>query len=64
MHPDWKARSKIIFFAFADDMVLYIENLKESIPRKLHRDNKWLQQGCGVQGQHMQLCVFLYTSND
>ena len=31
-HPNWKGRSKIIF---AEDIILYIENPKDSIDKKL-----------------------------
>ena len=33
MHPKWKGRS-IIILLFAGDIVLYIENLKDSIRKK------------------------------
>ena len=41
---------------FADDMILYIENPKETI-----RANQWIQQSHGIQGQYTEItCISIY----
>ena len=41
---------------FADDMILYIENPKETI-----RANQWIQQSHGIRGQYSEItCISIY----
>ena len=40
---------------FADDVILYIENSKNSI-RKLLKLVKWIQASCRIQNQYKKAC--------
>ena len=36
-------------YLLADDIILYVENPKNSIHKKSVRTNKWIQQSCRIQ---------------
>ena len=47
-------------FLFADGIIVYIENPKESTKKKR---TFWVQQVCRVQDEYPEINLFLYTSN-
>lgn len=57
-------KEEIKLSAFADDMIVYIENPKESIETKQNkttRTNKWVWQGYSIQGKYTEInCVSIY----
>ena len=59
-HLDWKGRGKTVLFA--DDMILYTENPKDSIQKLLeliNEFNKVVQYKINIQ----KSVTFLYTNN-
>ena len=59
-NPDRKRRNKTLF---ADDMILYIENSKDSI-RKLLELISEFGKGAGYKINTQKSLAFLYTDND
>ena len=59
MNPDWK-RSKTLF---ADDMILYIENPKDSI-RKLLELISEFSKVAGYKINTQKSLAYLYTNNE
>ena len=60
-NPDWKRRSKLSLFA--DDMILYIENPKDSIRKLLELISEFSQVAGYKINTHKSL-AFLYTNNE
>ena len=60
-NPDWKRRSKLSLFA--DDMILYIENPKDSI-RKLLELISEFSKVTGYEISTQKSLAFLYTNNE
>ena len=58
MNPDWKRRSKTLF---ADDMILYIENPKDSTRKLLALINKY-SKVAGYKINTEKSLAFLYTN--
>ena len=59
-NPDWKRRSKTLF---ADDMILYIENPKDSTRKLLELINEYSKvEGYKINTQ--KSLAFLYTNNE
>ena len=58
MNPDWKRRSKTLF---ADDMILYIENPKDSTRKLLVLINKY-SKVAGYKINTEKSLAFLYTN--
>ena len=45
---------------YVDDMILYIENPKDST-QKITRTDKWIQQGSRIQDEHTEIgCISLH----
>ena len=59
-NPDWKRRSKTLF---ADDMILYIENPKDSTRKLLELINEYSKVS-GYKINTQKSLAFLYTSNE
>ena len=59
-NPDWKRRSKTLF---ADDMILYIENPKDSTRKLLELINKY-SKVAGYKINTQKSLAFLYTNNE
>lgn len=55
-------KEKVNQFLFADDMILYMENVKEF--NKTIRTNKRVQQAFRVQGRAQKSIAFLCTSDE
>ena len=60
-NPDWRRRIK--FSLFADDMILYIENPKDSTRKLLELINEYSKVARYKVNTQKSL-AFLYTSND
>ena len=58
-HPKWKGRSKTVF---ADDMILYIENPKDST-KKLQELINEFNKVAGYKINIQRSVAFLYASN-
>ena len=58
-NPDWKRRSKTLF---ADDMILYMENPKDSTRKLLELINEY-SKVAGYKINTQKSLAFLYTSN-
>lgn len=56
-------KEEIKLFISADDMIVYIENTKESTKKSL-RTNKWVQQGHRIGIIMQKPTAFLYTSSE
>lgn len=41
----WIGKGKIQLFLFSDEMITNVKN-----PKEIPRTNKWLEQGCKIQG--------------
>ena len=61
MNPDRKRRSKIL--AVADDMILYIENLKDSTRKLLELINEY-RKVARYKINTQKSLAFLYTNNE
>ena len=59
-NPDWKRRSKTLF---ADDMILYIENPKDSTRKLLELINEY-NKVAGYKINTQKSLTFLYTNNE
>ena len=59
-HPNWKGRSKTVLFA--DDMILYIENPKDSTKKLLELINEF-RKVAGYKNIQ-KLIAFLYANNE
>ena len=59
-NPDWKRRSKTLT---ADDMILYIENLKDSTRKLLKLINEY-SRVAGYKINAEKSLAFLYTNNE
>src|SRR5574341_255235 len=59
-NPNWKRRSKTLF---ADDMILYIENPKDST-RKLLELINYYSKVAGYKINTQKSLAFLYTNNE
>ena len=60
-NPDWKRRSKTL--TVADDMILYIENPKDSTRKVLELINEY-SKVAGYKINTQKSLAFLYTSNE
>ena len=61
MNPDWKRRVKLSLFA--DDMILYIENPKDSTRKLLELVNE-NSKVAGYKINTQKSLAFLYTNNE
>ena len=59
-NPDWKRRSKTLF---ADDMILYIENPKDTTRKLLELINEY-SKVAGYKINTQKSLAFLYTNNE
>ena len=59
-NPDWKRKSKTL--TFADDMILYIENPKDTTRKLLELINKY-SKVVGYKINTQKSLAFLYTDN-
>ena len=59
-NPDWKRRSKTLF---ADDIILYIENPKDSTRKLLELINEY-SKVAGYKINTQKSLAFLYTNNE
>ena len=59
-HPNWR---EVKLSLFSDDMLLCINNSKESTKRTV-RPNEQIHQSCKTQDQHSISVLFLCTSNE
>ena len=60
-NPDWRRRSKTL--KFADDMILYIENPKDSTRKLLELVNEY-SKVAGYKINTQKSLAFLYTNNE
>ena len=60
-NPDWKEKVKLPLFA--DDMILYIENLKDSTRKLLELINEY-SKVAGYKINTQKSLAFLYTNNE
>ena len=60
-NPNWKRRSKLSLFA--DDMILYIENPKDSTRKLLELINEY-SKVVGYKINKQKSLAFLYTNNE
>ena len=60
-NPDWKRRSKLSLFA--DDMILYIEDPKDTTRKLLELANEYYKVVGYKVNSHKSL-AFLYTNNE
>ena len=60
-NPNWKEEVKLSLFA--EDMILYLENLKDSTRKLLELINK-LGKVTGYKIHTEKLTAFLYTNNE
>ena len=60
-NPDWKRRSKTLMFA--DDVILYIENPKDSTRKLLELINEY-SKVAGYKINTKKSLAFLYTNNE
>ena len=60
MNPDWKRRSKTLT---ADDMILYIENPKDTTRKLLELINEY-SKVAGYKINTQKSLAFLYTNNE
>ena len=60
-NPNWKRRSKTLIFA--DDMILYIENPKDSTRKLLELINEYSKLA-GYKINTQKSLAFLYTNNE
>ena len=61
MNPDWKRRVKLSLFA--DDMILYIENAKDTMRKLLELINEYSKFAVYNINTQKSL-AFLYTNNE
>ena len=61
MHPNWKRKGKLSLYA--DDMILYIENPKDSSQKLLELIKKFSKLA-GNKINFQKLVAFLYTDNE
>ena len=61
MHPNWKGSSKTVLFA--DDMILYIENPKDSTKKLLALINEF-NKVSGFKINTQKSVTFLYANNE
>lgn len=57
---DWKGRNRTVFI---DDMIIYLENLKE-LTKKSSGTNKPFQQDCRIKGYSQKTTAFPNTNNE
>ena len=60
-NPDWKRRIKLLLFA--DDMILYIENPKDTTRKLLELINEYSKVS-GYKTNTQKSLAFLYTNNE
>ena len=60
-NPDWKEEVKLLLFA--DDMILYIENPKDSTRKLLELINEY-SKVAGYKINTQKSLAFLYTNNE
>jgi len=61
MNPDWKREVKLLLFA--DDMILYIENPKDTTRKFLEVINEY-SKVAGYEINTQKSLAFLYTNNE
>ena len=61
MNPDWKKEVKLSLFA--DDMILYLKNPKDSTRKLLERINEY-SKVAGYKINTQKFLAFLYTNNE